>query len=88
MIRNEYIIIDKHGMHARPAAALLKLARQFRSEITISKEGRSMKPGSMLNILTLGLKYGDSIVVEFQGEDESSAADAFDQFFNEEMKNF
>ena len=88
MINSEYTIIDQHGMHARPAAALLKLARQFRSEITIRKDGRSIQIKSMLNILALALKYGDSVTVGVKGDDEDEAAAAMDLFFTEEMKNF
>jgi phosphocarrier protein HPr len=88
MISNDYIIIDPHGMHARPAAALVKLARQYRSEIAMKKDGRSVQLKSMLNILSLALKYGDTITLDVRGEDEGEAAKAFEFFFNEEMKNF
>jgi phosphocarrier protein len=88
MISNEYIIIDQHGMHARPAAALLKLSRQFRSEVSIRKDGRIVQLKSMLNILSLALKYGDRVSVDIRGEDEDEAARAFENFFIEEMKHF
>jgi phosphocarrier protein HPr len=88
MTRNEYLIIDPHGMHARPAAALLKLSRQFTSEITISKADKKVQLKSMLNILALALKHNDTIVLEINGDDEVAAAATLDHFFREEMKNF
>ena len=88
MIRNEFTIIDQHGMHARPAAALVKLSRLFRSEITISRDGRCIQPKSLLNILSLALKYGDRITVEIAGDDEREAAETIGHFFTEEMKKF
>ena len=88
MILREYIIIDQHGMHARPATALLKLGRQFRSDISLKKDEKMIHMKSMLNILGLALKNGDTVSVIVEGDDESDAAKALDTFFTEDMKNF
>jgi len=88
MILRDYIIIDQHGMHARPATALLKLGRQFRSDIRLKKDDKTIQMKSMLNILGLALKNGDTVSVIVEGEDESDAARALDFFFTEDMKNF
>lgn len=88
MISGNFTIIDPLGMHARPAAALLRLARQFRSGIELKKDGRSIPLKSMLNILSLAIKYGDTVTIITEGEDEKEAADAMKAFFNEEMKKF
>jgi phosphocarrier protein len=88
MILKDYLIIDPHGMHARPATALLRLARQFKSEFSLKKDGNKIQMKSMLNILSLALKCGDTISVIIEGDDESQAVAAFDNFFNEEMKKF
>ena len=88
MISREYIIIDQNGMHARPATALLKLGREFKSDISLIKDGKSVSMKSMLNILAMALKYGDKVSVVIDGEDESSVAESFDTFFSEEMKKF
>lgn len=88
MISKDYIIIDPHGMHARPATALLRLARQFKSDFNLKKDGSTIQLKSMLNILSLSLKCGDTISVIIEGDDESEAVDAFDNFFYEEMKKF
>jgi phosphocarrier protein HPr len=88
MISRDYRIADQHGMHARPATALLKLARRFKSEIILKKDGKRVPLKSMLNILALALKHDDTIEVSFEGEDEADAAKALDIFFVEEMKKF
>jgi phosphocarrier protein HPr len=88
MISRDYSIIDQHGMHARPATALLKLGRQFRSEIRLKKDEKTIQMKSMLNILTLALKYGETVSVVIEGEDEKEAAEALDTFFTEDMKKF
>jgi phosphocarrier protein HPr len=88
MISKDYIILDPHGMHARPATALIKLARQYKSSFSMKKEEKLIQMRSMLNILSIAAKCGDTISVIIEGEDESEAVAAFDYFFNEEMKNF
>ncbi|MBK9389424.1 MAG: HPr family phosphocarrier protein [Bacteroidetes bacterium] len=88
MIKRDFIIIDPLGMHARPATALIKLARNFSSLITIQKNGRSVPLKSMVNILSLAIKAGESVTIITEGEDESVAMEAMDHFFTEEMKNF
>ena len=88
MILKEYIIIDPHGMHARPATALIRLARQFKSDFNLKKDNNKIQMKSLLNILSLSLKCGDTLSVIIEGEDESEAVAAFDYFFNEEMKKF
>ena len=88
MISRDYIILDPHGMHARPATALIKLARQYKSSFSLKKEEKLIQMRSMLNILSIAAKYGDTISVIIEGEDESKAVAAFDYFFNEEMKKF
>jgi phosphocarrier protein HPr len=88
MISRDYQILDQHGMHARPATALLKLARRFRSDISLKKNEKTIQMKSMLNILALALKYGETVSVLIEGEDETEAAEAFDAFFTEDMKNF
>jgi phosphocarrier protein len=88
MISKEYIILDPHGMHARPATVLLKLARQYKSTMSLKKDTTQVQMRSILNILGLAAKSGDTISVLIEGEDESEAAAALDYFFNEEMKKF
>ena len=88
MISKDYLIIDPHGMHARPATALLRLARKFKSDFSLKKDGKLVQMKSMLNILSVSAKCGDTISIIIEGEDESEAVAAFDYFFNEEMKNF
>ena len=87
MITKDYIITAAEGMHARPATALVKLTKQFRSAISIKKGDRTVKLNSLLNILGLAIKGGDTISIITEGEDEVTAAVAVDTFFQEELKH-
>jgi len=87
MITNDYIITAAEGLHARPATTLVKLAKQYKCATSIKKGDKTVKLNSMLNILSLALKGGDTISVIAEGEDEAEAAAAIDVFFKEELKN-
>ena len=86
MISKEYIILSPEGIHARPATALVKLARQFQSSVHLKKADRQIKLDSMINILSFGLKGGDSITLLMEGADEALAADAIHLFFTEQLQ--
>jgi phosphocarrier protein HPr len=87
MIVKDYVITAAEGLHARPATALVRLAKKYKSATSLKKGDKTVKLNSMLNILSLALKGGDTISVIVEGEDEADAAAAIDLFFNEELKN-
>lgn len=86
MITKDYIIMAPEGIHARPAAALVKLTRQFKAVVHLQFKEKVVLLNSLLNLLSLGAKGGDTITLQIEGEDEVSAARALEQFFME-LKN-
>jgi len=83
MIRKDYIILAPEGIHARPAAALVKLARGFKAAVYLIKGEKTVQLNSLLNLLQMGAKGGDTITVSIEGEDEEMAAAVLDRFFVE-----
>jgi len=88
MITKEYLILAPEGMHARPATAMVKLAKQYQTTILLKKGEKTAKLNSLLNILSLGIKGGEAIVLEFDGAEEAAAAGAFDTFFADHLKDW
>ncbi|MBS1664120.1 MAG: HPr family phosphocarrier protein [Bacteroidetes bacterium] len=88
MIIKEYTILAQEGMHARPATALVKLARGFVSKVLVRKGEKEVKLSSLLNVLSMGVQGGDTITVMIDGEDEGKAAEAIDAFFHEGLKDW
>jgi phosphotransferase system HPr (HPr) family protein len=88
MIIKEYLILAPEGMHARPATAMVKLAKQFQTVVQLKKGEKKVKLNSLLNILSLGIKGGEAVVLEFEGADEAAAAGAFDHFFANNLKDW
>lgn len=87
MITKDYLITAAEGMHARPATNLVKLTKNYSSLISIKKGERTVKLSSLMNILSLGIKGGETISIIIDGEDEASAVIAIDTFFEEELKH-
>lgn len=87
MIEKVYTIRAKEGIHARPATALVKLAKNFKSVISLKKGEKTVRLNSLLNILSMGAKGGDTISILIEGEDEAAAAETLDQFFTQQLQN-
>lgn len=71
-MEKKIIITAENGLHARPAAALAKLATSFKSDIRIN--GANAK--SIMNLMSCGVKKGDELTITTSGEDEVAAMDA------------
>lgn len=87
MISKEYIVTSADGIHARPATKLVRLAKEYRSTVSIKKGDRVVNMNSMLNLLTLGTKNGDTITLVVEGDDEVDAYAAIDRFMTQELMN-
>jgi len=69
-------IVNRAGMHARPAAEFVKLAGRFRAHITVEKDGLEVNGKSIMGILMLAAEQGSSLQVAAQGEDAEDAVAA------------
>ena len=59
----EYTIKDELGIHARPAGMLVKEAKKFASECTITKDGKTKKLTQLMMLMSLGDDHQDKIDV-------------------------
>jgi phosphotransferase system HPr (HPr) family protein len=66
----------KAGLHARPASLFVQAARQFESDIRVSRDEREANAKSILNVLTLGAGQGAAITVRAEGKDADEALNA------------
>ena len=77
----EYTIKDELGIHARPAGLLVKEAKKYESECTITKDGKTKKLTQLMMLMSLGVKQGDTVTIEADGADEDAAIAALKEFF-------
>lgn len=85
MITFSYTITDELGIHARPAGALAKTAKEFKSQITLQKGEKTCDVRKVMMLMSLGVKNGDTVTISVSGEDESEAAAAVKTFFSENL---
>lgn len=76
-----YTITDPVGMHARPASMLAKEIRNYKSSVTITKDGKTLDASKVMMLMSMGIKCGEEVVLEVTGEDEEVAATAIEAFF-------
>ena len=69
-------IENKNGLHARPAAEIVKCAAKFRSEITIVKDDLDVNGKSIMGVMMLAAEHGSSITLRAEGPDAAQALDA------------
>ena len=81
----EYVIKDEIGIHARPAGMLSKIAKEFESEIIISKGDKSAVASKLMALMGLGVKCGDTILVSISGADEDTAAEKIKSFLENNL---
>lgn len=72
-------IENKNGLHARPAAEIVKCAAKFRSEITIVKDDLDVNGKSIMGVMMLAAEHGSSITLRAEGPDADQALDALTQ---------
>ena len=76
MIREEVLINNKSGLHARPASQFVQAASKFKSDIFIDCNGEKINAKSILGVMAAGLTKGTKIFIEAEGQDEELATNA------------
>ena len=66
-------VVNRAGMHARPAAQLVKLAGSFRSEIRVEKDGLEVNGKSIMGVLMLAAEMGSQLRISADGHDAEDA---------------
>ena len=87
MIEREVIIVNRAGLHTRPAAALVKTAAKFKADFFIYKDDLEINGKSIIGVMTLAAEQGSKLLLRFDGPDEELAAidvvDLFERGFDE-----
>lgn len=69
-------ILNKNGLHARPAAEIVKISAKYQSEITLIKDGMEVNGKSIMGVMMLAAECGSSIGLRADGPDADAAVDA------------
>ena len=71
-------IINKLGIHARPAAEIVKTASRFGSNITIVRDDLEVNGKSIMGVMMLAAEQGSTIAIKAEGPDADAALDALE----------
>ncbi|HUX92206.1 MAG TPA: HPr family phosphocarrier protein [Ignavibacteriaceae bacterium] len=81
MIEQTVKIVNKAGLHTRPAATIVKMAAKFKCEFYISKDGLNINAKSIIGVMTLAAEMGSELVLTFDGDDEKQASEEIIEYF-------
>ena len=72
----EVRIENRNGLHARPAAEIVKAASRFKSEVTISRDDMEVNGKSIMGVMMLAAEYGTTLWLRANGDDAEQAVEA------------
>jgi len=79
----KFLITNESGLHARPVSELVRCAMRFKSEITISVNGKKCSAVSIMDLMTADIRRGAEISVTADGVDAGKALDAIGKCLNQ-----
>ena len=80
-----YVIKDEIGIHARPAGALVKIAKDSKSDIKIECKGKEADLKKIFALMSLAVKCGDEIKISVSGEDEEKTLQEIREYLTKNL---
>jgi phosphocarrier protein len=76
MIEREVTIANRNGLHARPAAEIVKTAAKYKAEITLVRDDLEVNGKSIMGVMMLAAEYGSTLMLRADGPDAEDAVGA------------
>ncbi|MBA3888974.1 MAG: HPr family phosphocarrier protein [Gemmatimonadaceae bacterium] len=76
MVERTVTIVNRQGLHARPAAEIVKLTSKFTSEVTLARDDLEVNGKSIMGVMMLAAEQGASLQLRADGPDAEQALDA------------
>jgi phosphocarrier protein HPr len=87
-IERELAIVNRIGLHARPAAMFVRIASRYRAEIWVAKEGEEVNGKSIMGLMMLAAGQGSKLRIRCDGPDADKAMEELEELikagFNED----
>ena len=81
-VEKEIPIVNRLGLHARPAAMFVRIASRHRSEIWVSKEGEEVNGKSIMGLMMLAAGQGSKLRIRCEGLDAEKAMEELEALIN------
>jgi phosphocarrier protein HPr len=69
-------IVNRLGLHARPAAEFVKVANRFQAHVAVRKDELEVNGKSIMGMMMLAAERGSALVIRAEGEDAEQAVEA------------
>ena len=76
MVERRVTVVNAHGIHARPAAEIVKTAARFASNVLLEKDGLEVNGKSIMGVMMLAAECGSEVTIRADGPDADAAVDA------------
>ncbi len=87
-IEKDIPIVNRLGLHARPAAMFVRIASRYRCEVWVDKDGEEVNGKSIMGLMMLAAGQGSKLHIRCEGEDASKAMQDIEELikagFNED----
>ncbi len=81
MTERAVTIVNQNGLHARPAAEIVKTASKFKSDIVMVRDDLEVNGKSIMGVMMLAAEFGSTLVVRAEGPDSEQALTAIADLF-------
>lgn len=85
MITKNLTILNKLGIHARPAAQFVRVSSRFQCDVTVEKDDEAVDGKSIMGLMMLAVGCGADIKVITDGSDEAEAMAALEELVNKKF---
>ena len=85
MLKEDILIINKLGLHARASAKLTQTASKFKSAVFVGRAGKRVNAKSIMGVMMLAAAKGATITVDIEGDDEIDAMTALKTLINDKF---
>ena len=85
MVQKDLKIINRLGLHARPAALIAQTAAGFTCQVELTKDNVTINAKSIMGVMMLAAEFGSCVRVTTNGVDEEQAAQAIEKLFSDKF---
>jgi phosphotransferase system HPr (HPr) family protein len=85
MIIKELKVLNELGIHARVASKLVRCAKSFECSVNARKGDKLFDFKNVFGVMTINAKYGDLVLIEFEGNDEEAAVIEIEKLFEDKF---
>lgn len=81
-IEKDITIVNRLGLHARPAAMFVRISSRYRAEVWVSKEGEEVNGKSIMGLMMLAAGQGSKLRIRCEGPDADKAIKELEELIN------